>query len=500
MMHLVARSTGIARVLLLLLALVVLCAGLSASFAAGGALAQGNTPSPSPGATTGPANELDGMMQPEETTSGTTTPEDSPLEEGEKTAGLENVGGGDSGGEEESCGLMDMECYAQKGFVAIIRSIADWISRGLEIVLDTLTSAAFALPKPEGDLREKYDSVANLVKPGIVVAFLLLGFATLLRSANLDLHFATQEGLRKILIVAGGLAFFPDFVSMLSDISSGMSNAMWAEADPAAALGKLVFDSVVVAVGAALVPGVGLTAAGLWALVCLIPAFILAILVLVVAVAKNVMFLIMMMIAPFAIVAYVIPGLSDVAGAWIRGLLACAIIPILYSIELTLGTWIVGAPQLVFPNWTSITPLLSTTISVVLLWLMYKTPFKVLSWAFNSYHPGSGLAGSVTRALAVKGAVKGIGMMTGAMTGGAGAAAAAAASSAASSSAAGPKPVQINAARSTAQFDAAKPIARSHGGTGGGSATGRSLDSPRPQKALPAPQKALPPASSPFSR
>ena len=497
MVHLVARSTGTARVLLLLLALVVLFAGLSASFAAGGALAQGNTPSPSPGGTTGPANELDGMMQPEGTTGGTTTPEDSPLEEGEKTAGLENVGGGDSGGE-ESCGLMDMECYAQKGFVAIIRSIADWISRGLEIVLDTLTSAAFALPKPEGDLREKYDSVANLVKPGIVVAFLLLGFATLLRSANLDLHFATQEGLRKILIVAGGLAFFPDFVSMLSDISSGMSDAMWAEADPAAALGKLVFDSVVVAVGAALVPGVGLTAAGLWALVCLIPAFILAILVLVVAVAKNVMFLIMMMIAPFAIVAYVIPGLSDVAGAWMRGLLACAIIPILYSIELTLGTWIVGAPQLVFPNWTSITPLLSTTISVVLLWLMYKTPFKVLSWAFNSYHPGSGLAGSVTRALAVKGAVKGIGMAAGAMTGGAGAAAAA--SFAASSSSTGPKPAQTHTARPTAQLDAARPMARSHGGTGGGSALGRSLDSPRPQKALPAPQKALPPASSPFSR
>ncbi|MDP9487233.1 MAG: type IV secretion system protein, partial [Actinomycetota bacterium] len=435
------RAIGAARVVLLLLAPIILFAGLSASFLAGGALAQEDTTTPSPGDTTGPANELDGMMQPEETTSGgTTTPEDSPLEESEKTRGLENVGGGDSGGGEKRCGLMDMECYAEKGFVAIIRSIADWISRGLEIVLETLTSAAFALPKPEGDLREKYDSVANLVKPGIVVAFLLLGFTTLLRSANLDLHFATQDGLRKILIVAGGLAFFPDFVSMLSDISSGMSEAMWAEADPAAALGKLVFDSIVVAVGAALVPGVGLTAAGLWAIVCLIPAFILAILVLVVAVAKNVMFLIMMLVAPFAIVAYVIPGLSDIAGAWLRGLLACAIIPILYSIELTLGTWIVGAPQLVFPNWTSITPLLSTTISVVLLWLMYKTPFKVLSWAFNSYHPGQTVAGAVAKSFAVKGAMKGIGMAAGAMTGGAGAAAAAAVSTATSSAPTGPKP------------------------------------------------------------
>ena len=491
MMHCAARSTRAARVTLLLLALIVLFAGLSASFSAAQALAQADTTTPSPGGTTTPANELDGMMQPEETTGGgTTTPEDSPVEEGEKNAGLENIGGGDSGGKEESCGLMDMECYAEKGFTAILRSIGDWLSRGLELILETLQSAAFALPKPEGDLLEKYDTVANLVKPAIVVAFLLLGFATLLRSANLDLHFATQEGLRKILIVAGGLAFFPNFLGMLSDLSYGLSGAMWAEADPAAALAKLVFDSIIVAVTAALVPGVSLTAVSLWAIVCLVPALVLSILVLVVAVAKNILFLILMMVAPFAIVAYVIPGLSDVAGAWLRGVLACAIIPILYSIELTLGTWVVGAPQLVFPNWTGITPLLSTTISVVLLWLMYKTPFKVLSWAFNSYHPGSGIAGAVTRAFAVKGAMKGMGMAAGLLTGGAGAAAAAATTVANSSPPSGPKTAQLNPGR---------PVPRSLGG-GGGSGLGRGLDNPRPQKALPAPQKALPPASSPFSR
>ncbi len=498
MMHHGARSTGAVRTLLLLLALVVLFAGLSASLTAGNALAQEETTTPSPGGTTGPANELDGMMQPEETTGGTTTG-DTPLEEAEKTEGLENVGGGDSGGTEESCGIMDMECYAEKGFVAILRSIADWLSRGLELILETLKSAAFAMPKPEGDLLEKYETVANLVKPAIVVAFLALGFTTLLRSANLDLHFATQEGLRKILIVAGGLAFFPDFLSMLSDVSYGLSGAMWAEADPAAALAKLIFDSVIVGVTAALVPGVGLTAVGLWAIMCLVPALILSILVLVVAVAKNVLFLILMMVAPFAIVAYVIPGLSDVAGAWLRGILACAIIPILYSIELTLGTWIVGAPQLVFPNWTGITPLLSTTISVVLLWLMWKTPFKVLSWAFNSYHPGSGVAGAVTRAFAVKGAMKGVGMAAGFFTGGAGAAAAAAAN-VAQSSAQGPKNGQLNPGKSTPQLDAARPMARIGGGGGGSAPGGRSLDSPRPQKALTAPRKALPPASSPFSR
>ncbi|MDP9476661.1 MAG: type IV secretion system protein [Actinomycetota bacterium] len=499
MTHRGARSTGTARVVLLLLAAIVLLAGLSASFFTGRALAQADTTTPSPGGTTGPANELDGMMQPEETTGGgTTTPEDSPLEEGEKTRGLEDVGGGNSGGGEERCGIMDMECYAEKGFVAILRSIADWLSRGLELILETLKSAAFALPKPEGDLLEKYNTVANLVKPAIVVAFLLLGFTTLLRSANLDLHFATQDGLRKILIVAGGLAFFPNFLAMLSDVSFGLSEAMWAEADPAAALAKLIFDSIIVAVTAALVPGVGLTAVGLWAIVCLIPALILSILVLVVAVAKNVLFLILMMVAPFAIVAYVIPGLSDVAGAWLRGILACAIIPILYSIELTLGTWIVGAPQLVFPNWTGITPLLSTTISVVLLWLMYKTPFKVLSWAFNSYHPGSGAMGAITRAFAVQGAMKGVGMAAGLFTGGAGGAAATVANNLANSSPSGPKSPQLNPGKSTPQLDAARPMARSLGG--GGSALGRSLDSPQPQKALPAPQKALPPASSPFSR
>ena len=88
--------------------------------------------------------------------------------------------------------------------------------------------------------------------------------------------------------------------------------------------------------------------------------------------------------------------------------------------------------------------------------------------------------------------MKGFGMVAGALTGGAGAAAAAAATNLANSSPTGPKN-----AKPTPQLDAGRPMARLHGG---GSGLGRSLDSPRPQKALPAPQKALPPASSPFSR
>lgn len=382
-----------------MLALVVL-AGLAVPFVSAPAFAQedgGLTAAPT---NPGGGDDLNDAMteKPEEDPQGGTTEPQGGMTQPQGAPTNPQSGGGEE--EEEECGWTDIECYSKKGFAAMLRGVAEWVATGIEKLVDTIASAAFTLPNPDGGIREKYEFAASFVKPFVLVAFLLLGFSTMLRSANLSFHLSVFDGMKKIIYVVAGLAFFPDVVTILSQLTSGLATGIFEEKTMFAALGRLAADAVAAA-RLALVPGAGTTAVGIWALILLVPIFVLTVLVLVVAIFKNVFFVILIIVGPFAIISYLIPGLSDVAGAWLRGIMACAAIPILYSIELTVGTWIIGAPDLIFPGWASVLPFVSSTVLAILLWMMFKTPFKVLSWAFHSYHPGSGVAGSIAQKVAV---------------------------------------------------------------------------------------------------
>jgi hypothetical protein len=155
--------------------------------------------------------------------------------------------------------------------------------------------------------------------------------------------------------------------------------------------------------------------------------------VVLVAVLKNILFQLLFIAGPFALASSVIPGVNHLAASWFRGVLACAAIPVLWSLELGIGSVIVSSPETIFGDMVDVLGAWSDGIftsvgAILVLYVMYKTPFKVLEWAFESYDSSRGawrgLARGIAVGLATSGIRSGANALAGAATGGAGSAAA----------------------------------------------------------------------------
>lgn len=152
--------------------------------------------------------------------------------------------------------------------------------------------------------------------------------------------------------------------------------------------------------------------------------------VVLMSILKNVMFYLLFITGPFAMAASVLPQTAGLAASWFRGVLACAAIPVFWFIELGMGSVIVTSPEVMFGEMASVfgswgDGIFTSVGAIVILWLMYKTPFKVLEWAFESYDSRHGPWRGVVKSLAVGTALHGIKTaMSGAAGGGVGVAAA----------------------------------------------------------------------------
>lgn len=68
------------------------------------------------------------------------------------------------------------------------------------------------------------------------------------------------------------------------------------------------------------------------------------------------------------------------AASWFRGVLACATIPVLWSLELGIGSVIVPSPEAIFGDMVEVLGAWSDGIftsvgAILMLYVMYKTPF-----------------------------------------------------------------------------------------------------------------------------
>jgi hypothetical protein len=371
-------------------------------------------------------------------------------------------------------------------FTAILQWIYDEaIVTGLKEVGDNLAESAFGLPAPEGEILSRYDQLVDVVKPGVLVGILLLGITMMLQGANYNVAYTTQHGLPKLVFVAAALVFFPEFMRMISDVSSGIAKGFIGEAELSGAVTELLASglklggslSVFMIIGQVAMLGIGA-------------------LVVAVAILKNIAFSILFIAGPIALILYPIPGLSGVTGAWFRGIVACTAIPMLYSLELTVGSWIVKAPELVFGSAGEI-PIFNVLASVVLLWIMWKTPFKVMGWAFGSYGAGGGFASSVARGVAVstisRGLATAVGALMGFAGGPAGAAAGAKIGGAAAGTATSAGSTAVTGVASRGALVGGRPVAGvlGSGGASSGPSAPRATGGPPP--------KGLPPSSFPSS-
>ena len=244
-----------------------------------------------------------------------------------------------------------------------------------------------SLPTLEGrgNLLGFYTGAVEKLRPAILVDILLLGILMMFRSDNYDLAYAGFQGLPKLMGVAMAMAFLPQFMGELSRITAGITDAFFPSGGDVNGAGRELFKA---AVG-------NLAVTNFLNVILLVAAAWVGMLVVIVALLKSILYAVLFVAGPFALVASLVPGLGSLAGSWFRGVLACAAIPALWSIELGIGVLAVESPQAFFGEGASILGFVSESAvhavgAILILWVMYKTPFKVIEWAFNVQLPGRG--------------------------------------------------------------------------------------------------------------
>ena len=313
---------------------------------------------------------------------------------------------------DEGCSVLGIDLCATAKSAArqILTATWEWMANTLDKVEGAVMDAAFDLPPigESGGIVAKYNEMVDLVKPGLIVGVLVLGVLMMVQSANYNSQYAALYGLPKIGFVALCLAFFPEFMEMVSGLSTGIAENLGDGSGPSGIGGALgsIMEKAYDVPGADAVFTVSPQLGVLIGALLMIPILVMLIFILMVSVIKNVLFGVLVVTGPLALIVYPLPGLSGITGAWFRAVTACFVLPLLFSVELAVGSWLVDAPEVLGAGDSAV---MAAFLLIVLLFVMWKTPFKVLEWAFQgTYSPGGGMLSSIAKHMVTKSAVRGI--------------------------------------------------------------------------------------------
>lgn len=325
----------------------------------------------------------------------------------------------------KECGRVDVECWGTNQLIKFIW----WAIRAPVLALEKLITGfegmGFALPDPSGPLTDKYAQVAEKVRPLVLVGMLLLGALMMARPHDYNSQYLLQIGLPRIGIAVLGLAFFPTLASTIADISNGLAQSFYKDAEVTATFSQLLTETVIAQIItflAVLTTPAGWTLLGIMAVILLLPILLVVLVIFVITYLNALFFSLLVLIGPVALACYAVPNLQSITETWFKGILATAILPVIFSIEIMLLSWVIANPEAVGAGKGTA----GFIVSIMLLILMFKTPGKVYHWAFGGFGGGGGggfLAGMGMRSIINKG----LQVAAGAGTGGAGAAAAGAA-------------------------------------------------------------------------
>lgn len=314
--------------------------------------------------------------------------------DGETTDDDGSMGTENEATEGGSCDILGIDvCAPAKWAIkGILDAAWQWVVGITESLADAVMQTAFTLPSMDGELLDKYDAMVDTVKPGIIVGVLFVSLGMMLAPANRGTQHALLSGLPKVFLVGAALAFFPEFVTMMTDITGGLGGEFGAQAEVGKAFGDILADAAFFATAATIFsgmnPGIGAIVMG----VVLLPLLFLLILVWAVGIVVDFLFAVLVMLGPVCLICWPMPGLQTITVVWFRALMACFLIPLIFSVEAAVGSWIVGAPSILTNSGQSgedWAPALASIVLIVLILIMAATPKMVLNWAFGGAMGGS---------------------------------------------------------------------------------------------------------------
>lgn len=319
----------------------------------------------------------------------------------ERFAGGDESGGGDGGGEEgsgqdgnggnaadeieEPGGIGGMGIDILKGIVGFVW---DWSFGWFgDRVGQGLIASMLYLPNPTASqtVDGLFDSITGLLSPVLLIGILVMSLMMMLRSYNTGVSYAGFSFLPRVLGVAIVLGALPFLMSQLSKLGADLTVALLPSGDETFKAGKEMLKAVLGQLVVGNVMNLILAIAGSYVV------FVVA----VVSFFKNIFYELLYVVAPFALVGSLIPGLSHFAYAWAKAVLVCAAVPAMWAAEIWLASKLIADPRAIFGQGTDVFGFISngmftSIIAIIMMWIMYKTPFKVLSWAFVSYDPHRG--------------------------------------------------------------------------------------------------------------
>ncbi len=274
------------------------------------------------------------------------------------------------------------------GFIGIMNKIWDWtFGWALEAMAEAFQSELLSLPTFDGNspVLGFYTDAVDKIRPIILVGILILGILMMVRSDNYDLAYAGFQGLPKLIGIAIAFAFLPVFMGELARITVGISEAFAPSGGDINEVSRELFKA---SIG-------NMAVSNFLNLILLVAAAVVGGLLVVVAILNKLLYAILFVGGVFALGASIVPSFQSLAGSWFRGVVASAGIPALWSIELGIGSLVVTSPDAIFGSMTNSLGFISesavTSIGAIgTMWVMYKTPFKCIEWAFNVQLPGRG--------------------------------------------------------------------------------------------------------------
>jgi len=279
---------------------------------------------------------------------------------------------------------------AIKAFQGILGWIWGAIFGELETMTDRLDRSIFVLPDVTGQVGDWYEEAFDYARPFLLTGLLALGIMMMLNTSNYNVAYLTQNGLPRLAVVAASLSFFPLVIKTIQDVTVEVSNGLFPgdrfdgvmQALTAAATGENAGQGLIVSIGSIVLLFLGLG-------------------VEIVGFLVDALFVILFASGPFALMLYAIPNLKSFASTWLRLILACASLPVVYSLLLKVGSWAAEAPEALLGA-AGESQLATLAVAIGLFFGMCVTPFWFLNWALASVGGASGLGTRVLTMIALK--------------------------------------------------------------------------------------------------
>lgn len=282
--------------------------------------------------------------------------------------------------------------------VGAFKAILEWlygvtVEKPSEEMTTLLTEEAFQMPDVSGGgIGAFYEKTSDLVKPGAVLVMLYVGYLMMFQGASYNANVAVQSVLPKIFIFFAMIGFLPDLLRMVSDLTSALSQTFVTEE------GLEAFLSGKGSAGAN-----GPDDRGFMYVLGHAAAFVMMVLVLFMCGIKNIVFTQLYILAPIPLLCWAVPGLSSIAAVWARGITACLVLPLLFTAEFAIGALMINNPGSVFgEGFGNDTTLTALVITIVVLYVVWRTPKHLLSWALSGHSASPGMVSQVVKAVVVR--------------------------------------------------------------------------------------------------